>query len=111
MARQALMKYTLINESSGKTFLVIFDKEDEIVSRLREFARKQHLPAKSVKDGGRGIRTPGALPSTTVFKTAGFSHSPIPPVLRIYLLRWEFQILDREVLLAIRLSGDELHGS
>jgi hypothetical protein len=29
--------------------------------------------------GGRGIRTPGTLSSTTVFKTAGFNHSPIPP--------------------------------
>ena len=30
--------------------------------------------------GGRGIRTPGTLSSTTVFKTAGFNHSPIPPL-------------------------------
>src|SRR5215472_11234464 len=30
--------------------------------------------------GGRGIRTPGALSGTTVFKTAGFNRSPIPPL-------------------------------
>ena len=29
--------------------------------------------------GGRGIRTPGTLSGTTVFKTAGINHSPIPP--------------------------------
>ena len=30
-------------------------------------------------NGGRGIRTPGTVPRTAVFKTAGFNHSPIPP--------------------------------
>jgi hypothetical protein len=29
--------------------------------------------------GGRGIRTPEPLSGLTVFKTAGFNHSPIPP--------------------------------
>jgi hypothetical protein len=29
--------------------------------------------------GGRGIRTPGPLARTTVFKTAAFDHSAIPP--------------------------------
>ncbi len=29
--------------------------------------------------GGRGIRTPGTLTGTTVFKTAGINRSPIPP--------------------------------
>ena len=29
--------------------------------------------------GGRGIRTPDALSGITVFKTAGFNRSPIPP--------------------------------
>ena len=32
--------------------------------------------------GGRGIRTPGTVPRTAVFKTAGFNHSPIPPAFR-----------------------------
>ena len=31
--------------------------------------------------GGRGIRTPEPLAGLTVFKTAGFNRSPIPPVL------------------------------
>src|SRR5215510_6688560 len=31
-------------------------------------------------NGGRGIRTPGTVPRTAVFKTAGFNHSPIPPI-------------------------------
>src|SRR5580765_3104077 len=34
-------------------------------------------------NGGRGIRTPGTVPRTAVFKTAGFNRSPIPPFLRI----------------------------
>ena len=29
--------------------------------------------------GGRGIRTPGTLSGTTVFKTVGINRSPIPP--------------------------------
>ena len=29
--------------------------------------------------GGRGIRTPGGVSPTAVFKTAGFNRSPIPP--------------------------------
>ena len=29
--------------------------------------------------GGRGIRTPGTRERTTVFKTAAFDHSAIPP--------------------------------
>ena len=34
------------------------------------------------KDGGeRGIRTPGTLPGTAVFKTAAIDHSAISPLL------------------------------
>lgn len=29
--------------------------------------------------GGRGIRTPGAIAGTAVFKTAALNHSTIPP--------------------------------
>src|SRR5881397_3856365 len=36
-----------------------------------------------INSGGRGIRTPGTVPRTAVFKTAGFNHSPIPPSPRI----------------------------
>lgn len=32
------------------------------------------------KSGGRGIRTPGAIADTTVFKTVTFGHSVSPPV-------------------------------
>jgi hypothetical protein len=32
--------------------------------------------------GGRGIRTPEPFSGLTVFKTAGFNHSPIPPYQR-----------------------------
>ena len=37
------------------------------------------LPDRNLNGGGRGIRTPGTLAGTTVFKTAGFNRSPIPP--------------------------------
>ena len=33
--------------------------------------------------GGGGIRTPETLSGLTVFKTAGFNHSPTPPFLSI----------------------------
>ena len=33
----------------------------------------------TIYGGGRGIRTPGTLSGTTVFKTAGINRSPIPP--------------------------------
>ena len=33
--------------------------------------------------GGRGIRTPVHLSTQTVFKTAGFNHSPIPPLTKL----------------------------
>ena len=36
--------------------------------------------AGTVDGGGRGIRTPGTLPGTTVFKTAALNHSAIPPL-------------------------------
>jgi hypothetical protein len=37
--------------------------------------------------GGRGIRTPGTVPRTAVFKTAAIDRSAIPPgELRLYLL-------------------------
>jgi hypothetical protein len=45
---------------------------------------KDYDALRIVKSGGRGIRTPGGVTPTTVFKTAGFNHSPIPPLMRIY---------------------------
>src|SRR6266853_1118726 len=35
----------------------------------------------SCNGGGRGIRTPGRVSPSTVFKTAAFNHSAIPPQL------------------------------
>jgi hypothetical protein len=37
------------------------------------------FPANELSGGGRGIRTPGTLSGTTVFKTARFNRSRIPP--------------------------------
>jgi len=44
----------------------------------RSSRRRRELKA----GGGRGIRTPGTLPGTAVFKTATIDHSVIPPILR-----------------------------
>jgi hypothetical protein len=33
-----------------------------------------------LRGGGGGIRTPETLSGLTVFKTAGFNHSPTPPL-------------------------------
>jgi hypothetical protein len=41
---------------------------------------------KSIYGGERGIRTPGALSSTTVFKTAGFNRSPSSPRVGSHLI-------------------------
>ena len=38
---------------------------------------------KKKSGGGRGIRTPVHLSTQTVFKTAGFNHSPIPPLTKL----------------------------
>ena len=45
------------------------------------FARKKKLRSfnQSFLCGGRGIRTPGDREASTVFKTAAFDHSAIPP--------------------------------
>ncbi len=78
--------------------------------------------------GGRGIRTPGTLSSSTVFKTAGFNHSPIPPFIILsdsFILRTmsqcrfrlfclsghdchRFQLTLKRVHGALRLSGFSL---
>ena len=39
------MKSKLINESGEKTFVVIFEKGDEVLETLRRFANEQHLLA------------------------------------------------------------------
>jgi hypothetical protein len=51
--------------------------------------------------GGRGIRTPEPLSRLTVFKTAGFNHSPIPPW---FFLSYLISLL-RVHRLVIRTSG------
>ena len=48
------------------------------------WAHEKILPVTARKNritgGGRGIRTPERVTPLTVFKTAGFNHSPIPPL-------------------------------
>jgi hypothetical protein len=46
-------------------------------------------------NGGRGIRTPGTVPRTAVFKTAGFNRSPIPPMSSLLLESREFQAVNQ----------------
>ncbi len=56
--------------------------ESMSLERGLRFYHKQ-LKVNDLINGGRGIRTPGTVPRTAVFKTAGFNRSPIPPLSRI----------------------------
>ncbi len=58
------------------------------IETVRFYERRGLMPKPSRREvrnqmrksgGGRGIRTPGTLPGTAVFKTARFNHSRIPP--------------------------------
>src|ERR671931_110310 len=39
------MKFKLLNESGEKTFALIFEKGDEVIGELKQFATEQHLLA------------------------------------------------------------------
>src|SRR5215510_1408518 len=57
----------------------------------RQIHRRGNADKLSGINGGRGIRTPGTVPRTAVFKTAGFNRSPIPPKSSLLLQGREFQ--------------------
>ena len=65
--------YAITNDSDHSARLIVIRErisgEERIVSDV----------IKQLNGGGRGIRTPGTLSGTTVFKTAGINRSPIPP--------------------------------
>src|SRR5437867_11021739 len=55
-----------------------------LTSVIPSWSSGPHLPTASLhpsaeSGGGRGIRTPGTLPGTVVFKTTAIDHSAIPP--------------------------------
>src|SRR4051794_2099508 len=55
--------------------------------------------------GGRGIRTPVRVTPQTVFKTAGFNHSPIPPTTKVtFSPARAAHERDRPHIMALRLS-------
>ena len=54
---------------------------DRLLTNLRTPQISQEI------GGGRGIRTPGTVPGTAVFKTAAFNRSAIPPARSIYGFR------------------------
>lgn len=39
------MKFKLIDESAGKTFALVFDKDDEIIWTFRRFVNEEHILA------------------------------------------------------------------
>ena len=49
-----------------------------VAARWPEDRSVRH-PSMSKGGGGRGIRTPGTLPGSVVFKTTAIDHSAIPP--------------------------------
>ena len=44
-----------------------------------QYKKKAPTFQSELLSGGRGIRTPGDREASTVFKTAAFDHSAIPP--------------------------------
>ena len=65
-------------------YLAEKEREQDHVSSRPEEEREENCHC-SFQYGGREIRTPGTVPRTAVFKTAGFNRSPIPPFSRILL--------------------------
>ena len=66
--------------------LVLRPKECGVNCGVARWLKRDRLFIQYLMDkvnGGRGIRTPGTVSRTTVFKTAAFNHSAIPPVVRI----------------------------
>src|SRR5580698_1787238 len=59
-------------------------------------------------NGGRGIRTPERVTPLTVFKTAGFNHSPIPP-LRILSDSFILRTMSRCRFGLFCLAGHDCH--
>ena len=49
------------------------------ITTRRRLSAPSALPATDPSGGGRGIRTPGDLAASAVFKTAAIVHSAIPP--------------------------------
>src|SRR5213594_709507 len=43
--QRSLMKFKLLNESGEKTFALIFEKGDEVIGSLKQFATEQRLLA------------------------------------------------------------------
>ena len=52
---------------------------DLVVPGFVEFEMEEDDHLNDLSGGGRGIRTPGTVPRTAVFKTAAFDRSAIPP--------------------------------
>src|ERR1700730_8724712 len=50
-----------------------------LTTKMGPSPSKYLIIKKDMSGGGRGIRTPERVTPLTVFKTAGFNHSPIPP--------------------------------
>ena len=68
-----MLQIVLQTKSAG--FRQSFSKKAKCLSTYR------------VSGGGRGIRTPGTVSRTVVFKTTRFNRSRIPPLLEINKLR------------------------
>ena len=53
---------------------------EAVLAKVLKRVVNGHIIGLLVYGGGRGIRTPGTLSGTTVFKTVGINRSPIPPL-------------------------------
>ena len=85
-SRIGFANYVLLKlySSRGLYYSAQFDSEENVFVRCLE---SQMLVKGSYYDentgGGRGIRTPEHLSTLTVFKTAAFNHSAIPPATNV----------------------------
>jgi hypothetical protein len=91
--------YSDASQSQSDASAAITEKRSKKTSMILPFAHHLHEAAQHgewrpvidhlsalYSGGGRGIRTPEWVPPLTVFKTAAFNRSAIPPLLN-YLMR------------------------
>src|SRR5438874_9070686 len=76
---------------------LIFSKQDPVgaVEKVRGFSETCCGEKQTCRlyGGGRGIRTPGTVSGTAVFKTARFNHSRIPPTFKTNILENRYCVL------------------
>ena len=84
MRRSVFERYNIVSdgdlrEAAQKLSATVTGTISGTVTLRAASAGSKRTPQLVDIGGGRGIRTPGTLPGTAVFKTAAIDHSAIPP--------------------------------